>query len=88
MTFSAAPALADGSAAPASDGTPQVLANAGAAGNYFLDHLQYEHLDQPELGFGEAIANPGDWATHHLGGVALDTADLALTGQNPNLYNG
>jgi hypothetical protein len=30
------------------------------------DHLQYEHLDQPLLGFGPTIADPTGWATGHL----------------------
>jgi hypothetical protein len=67
---------------------PPVLANAGAAGNHLLEHLQHEHLDQPLLGFGPAIADPQGWATGHLIPVFVDAAYLALTGEEYGGYQG
>jgi hypothetical protein len=65
------------------DGNPQVLANAGAAANYVLDHLQYEHLDQPLLGFGPAVANPTEWLTQHFLPVVVTAVELAA-GNSPS----
>ena len=61
---------------------PTPLANVGKAVKYNTDHLQYEHLDQPLLGFGPTIANPTGWATGHLFPVILDTEALAVTGHD------
>jgi hypothetical protein len=84
----AAPALADTSMADTSTAPaslPPVLANLGAAGNHLLDHLQYEHLEAPLLGFGPAVQDPLGWVTGHLIPVAIDTATIATTGQDPGL---
>lgn len=61
---------------------PTPIANVGAAVKYNTDHLQYEHLDQPLLGFGPAVADPYGWATGHLTPVILDTVALATTGHD------
>ncbi|MBO0805913.1 MAG: hypothetical protein J2P25_22935 [Nocardiopsaceae bacterium] len=76
---------ADGHSSAASSGSglssqPQVLHNAALGSSYFLNHLQYEHLDQPYVGFGPAIQNPTYWFSNHFIPVALNTASLTATG--------
>jgi hypothetical protein len=67
---------------------PTPLANVGQAVKYNTDHLQYEHLDQPLVGFGPTIADPSGWTTGHLFPVILDTAALAVTGHDAAGGNG
>ncbi|MGW6195571.1 hypothetical protein ACWF0M_05440 [Kribbella sp. NPDC055110] len=61
---------------------PTPVANVGAAIKYDTDHLQYEHLDQPLLGFGPTLKDPWAWTTGHLTPFVLDTAALAVTGHD------
>ena len=64
--------------AAASTGLPVSLANVGDAAGMLLSHLQYEHLTQPMLGLGPAIADPGAWLTGHVAPLVLEVAGTAL----------
>ena len=64
--------------AAASTGLPVNLANVGDAADMLLSHLQYEHLTQPLLGLGPAIADPTGWVTGHVAPLVLEVAGTAL----------
>jgi hypothetical protein len=55
-----------------------IVSNLGDAAKIFTDHLQYEHLDQPLLGFGPAIEDPTGWATGHLAPVVEEVVEQAI----------
>lgn len=61
-----------------SDGLPPVLGNLGDATDMLLNHLQYEHLNQPLLGLGPAIQDPTGWVTGHVAPLVLEVAGTAL----------
>ena len=70
--------------AAASTGLPVSLANVGDAAGMLLSHLQYEHLTQPMLGLGPAIADPTGWLTGHVAPLVAylaSPAAAAISGQ-------
>jgi len=64
--------------AAASTGLPVNLAHVGDAVDMLLTHVQEQHLTQPLLGFGPAIADPTGWVTGHVAPLVLDVAGTAL----------
>jgi len=79
---SAAPVVDSSAASPAhgEDGTLPIplVSNIGDAAKIFTDHLQYEHLDQPLLGFGPAVQDPTGWVTGHLAPVFEHVIERAI----------
>jgi hypothetical protein len=57
---------------------PSPLNVAGNAGNgldYFLNHLQHGHVEEPLLGFGPAVEDPVGWTGEHFLPIAIETVE-------------
>src|SRR5438128_2473801 len=72
---SAAYADAPAHGGSSADALPPVVANAGNAVKVVTDHLQYEHIDQPLLGFGPALEDPTGWLTGHVVPLVVEVVD-------------